>query len=277
MSLLLGFTTKQVDYSAAFVHAPIDKDPDWENMAEEEWAKSGVFLQMPQGFSQDGKVLKLPWAKQCSWFIHSTKRSYEIALEQIGKYLKKTRGKGLVLKPSKNLDIDCYVDVDFCGLRPQEDKHGPVSVKSRTGFAICIANCPIIWSSKLQTMIALSTMESEYMALLSDALKFVIPIQNLVSTVAKGVGLDKERLTSFKTTIWEDNMGAITLAKLKPGRCTPRSKHYTVKMHWFRSYLKPNHIEIMKIDTKEQWADTLTKGLRSESFEQIRKLLLCGW
>jgi hypothetical protein len=65
-------------------------------------------------------------------------------------------------------------------------------------------------------MIALSTMESEYKAL-SDALKFVIPIQNLVSTVAQGVGLDKERLTTFKTTIWEDNMGQMTLAKLEPG------------------------------------------------------------
>jgi hypothetical protein len=59
MSLLLGLVTKQVDYTAAFVHAPIDKDLDWENMTEEEQAKSGVFLQMPQGYSQDGNVLKL--------------------------------------------------------------------------------------------------------------------------------------------------------------------------------------------------------------------------
>jgi hypothetical protein len=124
-------------------------------------------------------------------------------------------------------------------------------------------------------MIALSTMESEYNAL-SDALKFVIPIQNLVNTVAKGVGLEPERLTTFKTTIWEDNMGVLTLANLEPGRCTPRSKHYAVKIHWFRSYLKPNRIKIMKIDSKVQKADILTKGLRPETFETIRKLL-CGW
>ena len=229
-------------------------------------------LQYLQGHSRPDITFAV---SQCSRFIHDTKRSHEIALERIGKYLKKTRGKGLILKPSQNLDIDCFVDADFCGLWPQEDKHDPVSVKSRTGFAICIANCPIIWSSKLQSMIALSTMESEYTAL-SDALKFVIPIQRLVATVPKGVGLEPERLTTFKTMIWEDNMGAMTLAKLEPGRTTPRSKHYAVKIHWFRSYLKPNHIEIVKIDTKEQRADILTKGLRPETFEKIRKLL-CGW
>jgi hypothetical protein len=69
---------------------------------------------------------------------------------------------------------------------------------------------------------------------------------------------------------------ALTLAKLEPGRSTPRSKDYAVKIHWFRSFLKPNHIEIMKIDTKEQRADVLTKGLRPDTFEKTRKLL-CGW
>jgi hypothetical protein len=89
--------------------------------------------------------------------------------------------------------------------------------------------------------------------------------------------LEPEKLTTYITTISEDSMGALTLATLEPGRCTPGSKHYyyAVKMHWFRSYLKPNHIEIMKINTKEQRADILTKGLRPEVFERIRKLL-CG-
>ena len=32
LSLILQLSTKQVDYTAAFVHAPIDKDPDCNNM-----------------------------------------------------------------------------------------------------------------------------------------------------------------------------------------------------------------------------------------------------
>lgn len=78
-------------------------------------------------------------------------------------------------------------------------------------------------------------------------------------------------------TAWEDNMGALTLAKLEPGKCTPRSKHYAVtKIHWFRSYyLKPSHIEIMKINRSERRADILTNGLKPETFKYIHKLL-CG-
>jgi hypothetical protein len=57
---------------------------------------------------------------------------------------------------------------------------------------------------------------------------------------------------------------------------TPRSKHYGVKYHWFRSHLKPNNIEVIKIDTADQQADILTKGLRTQKFEANRKQLL-GW
>ena len=42
--------------------------------------------------------------------------------------------------------------------------------------------------SKLQTSIALSTMEAEYNAL-SEALKSVLPLRELLTHVAKGVGL----------------------------------------------------------------------------------------
>jgi hypothetical protein len=58
-SAILGLSTKQVDYTASFVHAPIDKDPNWDSMSPEEQAHSGVYLHMPHGFHQPGKVLKL--------------------------------------------------------------------------------------------------------------------------------------------------------------------------------------------------------------------------
>ena len=49
----------QVDYTAAFVHALIDEDPNWESMTQEERDRSGVYVEMPRGFGQSGKVLKL--------------------------------------------------------------------------------------------------------------------------------------------------------------------------------------------------------------------------
>ena len=59
LTLILNLSTCQVDYMAAFVHSPIDCDPNWENMSEQERDRSGVYLEMPQGFAEQGKVLKL--------------------------------------------------------------------------------------------------------------------------------------------------------------------------------------------------------------------------
>jgi Reverse transcriptase (RNA-dependent DNA polymerase) len=67
---------------------------------------------------------------QCVQFVHSPRQLHEIALEHIGRYLKCTMEMGLVLQPSGNIDLDCYVDADFAGLWPHEDKEDPTCVKS---------------------------------------------------------------------------------------------------------------------------------------------------
>jgi hypothetical protein len=82
--------------------------------------------------------------------------------------------------------------------------------------------------------------------------------------------------SSFKTMVWEDNMGCLKLAKLAPGQYTPRSKHYAVKYHLFRSKLQETRTTIKHIKSKLQKADLLTKGLPAQTFKKIRKLLM-GW
>ncbi len=41
----------------------------------------------------------------------------------------------------------------------------PATARSRMGYVINFADCPMVWASKLQTEIALSTTEVEYIAL----------------------------------------------------------------------------------------------------------------
>jgi hypothetical protein len=43
------------------------------------------------------------------------------------------------------------VDSDFAGLLSVEDKHQPISAKSRTGYIILYSGVPILWVSKMQT------------------------------------------------------------------------------------------------------------------------------
>ena len=147
-------------------------------------------------------------------------------------------------------------------------------VKSRAGFVILVAGCPVIWKSKLQGEIALSTMQAEYQAL-SLSLRDLLPFITLVKSIYHLTG-SKDPSSLIKTTVYEDNAGALTLAQMEPGRVTPRSKHYAVKFHWFRSQLKPNNIMVEKIETTNQLADMFTKPLKSIRFKYLRKELL-GW
>ena len=442
LSIILQLSTKQVDYTGAFVHAPIDKDPDYDNMTHEDQHKSGVFVEMPRGFQQSGKVLRLKkslyglkqsprnffkhlqsklestgfvsstidpclfvsekviclvyvddtlfYSPKKEWideaieklkahkmelevedsvagflgvhierntdegtikltqkglitriietldishlprvftpakgepltkdeegdpaqqhynyasvigmlqylsghsrpdityavsslarFAHCPKKSHENAMEILGRYLKGTANEGLILKPKGELETDVYVDSDFAGLWPYEDKQDSTCVKSRAGYVICLSNCPVIWISKLQQEVSLSTMEAEYVAL-SMCMKSVIPYLRILTSITKGIGISIGDKATFHTTVWEDNVGALTLANMEPGRITPRSKHYALKYHWFRQFTQkgsPERVEVKKIDTNEQRADILTKIQTKVKFEMNRKQL-CGW
>ena len=212
----------------------------------------------------------------CARYSFCPRRSHEEALKRIGRYLKGTSDKGLILKPQKSLNVDLYVDSDFAGLWNTEDQMDPTSVKSRSGWIFTIGGSPIAWVSKLQQEIALSTMEAEYVDL-SMSMKDLLPLMRIVRAVAEGLDLGDEVISTIQSDVWEDNAGALTLAKLEPPRYTPRSKHYALKYHWFREHVyNDDCISLNKIDTKMQLADLLTKSLSGDRFVELRKLLM-GW
>ena len=105
--------------------------------------------------------------------------------------------KGLILNPRDDYGIDCYPDADFAGLWGHEHPQDPHCARSRTGYVITLAGCPILWVSKLQTEIALSTMEAEYVAL-SSACKDLFPIMDVVKELgAVFTFLFKTKLSSI--------------------------------------------------------------------------------
>ena len=71
----------------------------------------------------------------------------------------------MTLQPSDEFNVDCYVDADFVGLYNIKNDQDPICVKSRTGYLITFMGCPLLWRSKIQSLIALSTMEAEHIAL----------------------------------------------------------------------------------------------------------------
>ena len=67
--------------------------------------------------------------------------------------------------PINDKGLECFVDMDFALGWSTNESDDPDSVYSRTGYIIKYNNCPILWASKLQSEISLSTTEAEYIAL----------------------------------------------------------------------------------------------------------------
>ena len=97
--------------------------------------------------------------------MFSPKHSHELALKRIGKYLKNTSSRGMVINPTRELTIDAYPDGDFAGMYGHEKSTDPACARSCSGFVIVFAGVPVLWQSKFQTETALSTMEAEVNAL----------------------------------------------------------------------------------------------------------------
>ena len=67
-----------------------------------------------------------------------------------------------------------YANADFVGLCGHENPQDPICARIRTGFLVTFANFHLLWVSKLQTEIALSTLNYEYVAL-SHSIRALLP------------------------------------------------------------------------------------------------------
>jgi hypothetical protein len=211
----------------------------------------------------------------CARYMFCPKHSHELALKRIGRYLKQTPERGMVMNPSTELcKIDAYPDADFAGMYGHEKPTDPSCVKSRTGFVITFADVPILWQSKLQTETALSTMEAEIIAL-AACCRELFPIIDMVTSLTSSVHLPIGE-TTMNLSVHEDNSGALVLAKTLPPQFTPRSKYYASKTIWFQEEVHKRGVKLLKIDTVEQLGDIFTKGLTQVTFEYLRKKLI-GW
>ena len=135
-----------------------------------------------------------------------------------------------------------------------------------------LGGCPIHWVSRLQTETALSTLEAERIAL-AQAMRGLVPMRRLLKEVLGAVAPHlQDDPTLLKSTVWEDNNGAISTAKSP--KMAPQTKHIAVKCHCTRGQIgEEKGVVLDKIESKMEKADILTKGLPEEDFERIRMLL----
>ncbi|KAH9746316.1 hypothetical protein KPL70_004379 [Citrus sinensis] len=146
-----------------------------------------------------------------------------IAVKRILRYIKGTSDVALCYGGSK-FTVRGYVDSDFAG---DIDKR-----KSTTGYVFALAGATVSWVSKLQTVVALSTIEAEYMTA-TQACKEAIWIQRLLEEL----GHKQEKIF-----VLCDSQSALHIAR-NPAFHS-RTKHIGAQYHFVREVVEDGNVDL---------------------------------
>jgi hypothetical protein len=153
-----------------------------------------------------------------------------------------------------NLTPQVWTDADYA--------KDPVKSRSISGFVITLCGAAISWHSKLQSTVAQSTAEAEFIAANLCA-RIVVWIRQLLQDL--GVKLEGP------TIINEDNQSCIAIAK-NP-QINEKTAHFQTKFHYLHEKIADKTILLQYCKTADQVADMFTKGLARVHFERFRSML----
>ena len=120
------------------------------------------------------------------------------------------------------------------------------------------------WKANLQSVVALSATEAEYMAM-TEVVKEAIWLKGTTEELAMYKG---------KVVVSCDNQSAIHLAKNQSFH--ERSKHIDVRLHFVRDIIAVGEIGVGKVPTKDNPSDMLTKSLNVTKFKHCLNLINMG-
>ena len=167
-----------------------------------------------------------------------------LAVKHLFRYLQGTKDYKLTYaKGEDGLAFTTYCDAS----------HGDcVDTGRSTGaYLTCLGGGAIGWSSKLQTIVTLSTTEAEYIAACSAGQEAI-----WMRAFLTAIGYD----CSKPTTIHIDNLSAVSVANNPTHQ--GRMKHLDLRFHWLREAVEREVFKIQHIPTAQMPADVLTKPLK---------------
>jgi hypothetical protein len=126
------------------------------------------------------------------------------------------------------------------------------SKRSTIGYVFTIGGTTVSWISKLQKVVALSTIEADYVTA-TEASKEMIWLQRFVEELRK---------KQENNRLYCDSESAIHLAKNSTFHSN--TKHIQLRYHFIRSTLEDGHLKLEKIHTSQNHADMLTNGVTRE-------------
>ncbi|KAK9054827.1 hypothetical protein SSX86_025906 [Deinandra increscens subsp. villosa] len=159
------------------------------------------------------------------------------------RYVAGTREVGLIFDGNcfKDKAVFGYVDSDYA----KDLDRG----RSITGYCFKVLNNLVSWKATLQGVVALSSTESEYIAL-TEAIKEAIWLKGFVSELGFNVKCSE---------VYCDSQGAVQLSKNSV--FYDKTKHISVKLHFIRDVIDSKEVAVLQIRTEDNAADMCTKAL----------------
>ncbi|CAB4003970.1 Hypothetical predicted protein [Paramuricea clavata] len=175
---------------------------------------------------------------------------YCLGRSSVFRYLKGTAQLRLQYQET-DANVEGYSDADWAS--DSDDR------RSTSGNVFVMSGGAISWASKKQPTVALSTSESEYIAL-CFATQEAVWLRQLMK--------DLQMECTTATTIYEDNQGDIAMSRNPV--LHKRTKHIDIKYNFVREKTQDETIELKYCPTNEMVADILTKPLSKGQFEYLR-------
>jgi hypothetical protein len=193
------------------------------------------------------------------------------AMNHLMHYLSGTPHLGIVYRFGKNNDLRLQIHSDDAPNEPSVKAYADasfggeniVSAKSQSGFLIYLGGGLIDWSSHLQSIIALSSAESEQNCA-HDTARSIIYYRQLLEEI--GFQIDKT------STIFEDNEACIAQSKNPVNH--KRSRHTLIRYHYLRHLTAANVVRLSYIHTSDQLADILTKPVPYNILYKLRPFIV---
>jgi len=169
-------------------------------------------------------------------------------------YLKGTVNYRIHYKRGGEGELLAFTDNDYAG--DMEDR------KSTSSYVFLMGSSVVSWCSKKQPIVTLSTTEAEFVAAAVCACQGV-----WMKRILKELRHSDEGCT----IIMCDNSSTIKLSKNPV--LHGRSKHINVRFHFLRNLTKKGTVELIHCGSQDQIVDIMTKPLKLEMFQKLRKLL----
>jgi len=196
---------------------------------------------------------------QCAKFMVNPGPAHVNDAKRILRYLAGTRHLGLTYRRSQDPGsanrIIAYADSDHAG--------DPDSRRSVTGYLLLLNGAAVSWQSVRQQVVALSSAEAEYYTA-SVAGTDITYLRRLMEEL--GYAQDRP------TTVYEDNMACIFMSK--SSGAYHKVRHIDTRVYHLRDLCKGETMELVKVESARQAADSLTKGTQRALFEDHRAVML---